>query len=93
MARPVRFELTAERSHLRKQVERVRELDVEELWCGETVHAPPCGGSLRLLGGVIGELDGERVCRQCFARSLARTSSAGTPVPGTCIRIDAARNP
>jgi hypothetical protein len=79
-----------QRRHLGEQVERLGELDVEELGCGETVHAPPRGGTFGLLGGVVGELDAKG---QCFARIRANTSSAGTPVPGLCFRIDAARKP
>lgn len=54
------------------------------------VRAPPRGGGLGLIHGGVGELDAKG---QCFARSLARTSPAGMPVPGTCFRIESPRNP
>lgn len=82
-----------ERRHLREEVERERELVFEEVGRGGTVRAPPRRCGLGLLGRVFGELDAKGRRRQCRVRILASTSSAGTPVPGTCFRIDSARKP
>ena len=78
------------RRHPGEEIERVGEFIVEERRRRETVRSPPSGGGLGLARGCVGELDPKG---QCLARSLASTSSAGTPVPGTCVRIDSARNP
>lgn len=78
------------RRHPGEEVERVGEFIVEERRRRETVRSPPGGGGLGLARRCVGELDPKG---QCLARSLTSTSSAGTPVPGTCVRIDSARNP
>ena len=82
--------LSEQGRYLGEEVERVGEFHVEDLGRRGTVGAPPCVRGFGLTGGRVGELDPKG---QCFARSLSSTSSAGTPVPGTCFRIDSARKP
>src|SRR6185437_10815023 len=76
-----------EQRALRKKSEGAGQLVFEERGRVRTVRAPPLGGGLHLVHRALGELDDQR------PRIRSRTASAGTPVPGTCRRIDSARNP